>query len=396
MKILILSCNTGEGHNSAGKAVMEAALLRGHEVEFMDLMLLGGKTVSHMVGGAYISIVRHIPAFFSLLYKVGGLISSSTRKSPVYYANSLLAGRLDRYIKEHSFDLILTPHLYAAEVLTCLKHRGLLSVPVIAIGTDYTCIPFWEETDCDCYIVPQKDLLGELIHKGLPKKRLFPLGIPVKQAFSTQKKRSLARKFCRLPSDAHVYLVMSGSMGFGKVNLLVAELIRKLEADEYVVVICGNNRRLRQILQTTFGKNPQVRILGFTDHVPAYMDASDVIFSKPGGLTSTEAAVRQIALVHTSPIPGCETKYLAFFTSHGMSVTARTVHGQVTLGRRLMKNEDARIEMQKQQNHCIPHDSAVEICRLAEKLYAQRNHLRYTGFFSSLQDIFQEVFFLPT
>ena len=75
---------------SAGKAVMEAALLRGHEVEFMDLMLLGGKTVSHMVGGAYISIVRHIPAFFSLLYKVGGLISSSTRKSPVYYANSLL------------------------------------------------------------------------------------------------------------------------------------------------------------------------------------------------------------------------------------------------------------------------------------------------------------------
>ena len=360
MKILILSCNTGEGHNSAGKAVMEAALLRGHEVEFMDLMLLGGKTVSRMVSGAYISIVRHIPAFFSLLYKVGGRISSNTRKSPVYYANSLLAGRLDRYIKEHSFELILTPHLYAAEVLTCLKHRGLLSVPVIAIGTDYTCIPFWEETDCDCYIVPQ---------------RLFPLGIPVKQDFSAQKNFSLARKLCRLPSDAHVYLVMSGSMGFGKVNFLVAELIRKLETDEYVVVICGNNRRLRQILQTAFGKNPQVRILGFTDHVPTYMDASDVIFSKPGGLTSTEAAVRQIALVHTNPIPGCETKNLSFFTSHGMSVTARTVHGQVALGRRLMKHEDARIEMQKQQKNCIPHDSAVEICRLAEKIYTQRNHL---------------------
>ena len=76
-------------------------------------------------------------------------------------------------LKNIILDLILTPHLYAAEVLTCLKHRGLLSVPVIAIGTDYTCIPFWEETDCDCYIVPQKDLLGELIHKGLPKKAAF-------------------------------------------------------------------------------------------------------------------------------------------------------------------------------------------------------------------------------
>ena len=175
MKILILSCNTGEGHNSAGKAVMEAALLRGHEVEFMDLMLLGGKTVSHMVGGAYISIVRHIPAFFSLLYKVGGLISSSTRKSPVYYANSLLAGRLDRYIKEHSFDLILTPHLYAAEVLTCLKHRGLLSVPVIAIGTDYTCIPFWEETDSDYYVIPHEDCVENLSTKGFQKSSFFHL-----------------------------------------------------------------------------------------------------------------------------------------------------------------------------------------------------------------------------
>ena len=102
-------------------------------------------------------------------------------------------------------------------------------------------------------------------------------------------------------------------MGFGKVNLLVAELIRKLEADEYVVVICGNNRRLRQILQTTFGKNPQVRILGFTDHVPAYMDASDVIFSKPGGLTSTEAAVRQIALLCIPvPSPAVRQKPLPF------------------------------------------------------------------------------------
>ena len=324
MKILILSCNTGEGHNSAGKAVMEAALLRGHEVEFMDLMLLGGKTVSHMVGGAYISIVRHIPAFFSLLYKVGGLISSSTRKSPVYYANSLLAGRLDRYIKEHSFDLILTPHLYAAEVLTCLKHRGLLSVPVIAIGTDYTCIPFWEETDCDCYIVPQKDLLGELIHKGLPKKQLFPLGIPVKQAFSTQKKRSLARKLCRLPSDAHVYLVMSGSMGFGKVNLLVAELIRKLEADEYVVVICGYGRSFRPLS----GRIPRS---GFLDlqimFLPIWMQVMSS-FPNPADLQALKRLSDRSLLC--IPVPSLAVRQRTLPFSHPMECLS--LHG-LSMGR---------------------------------------------------------------
>ena len=237
MKILILSCNTGEGHNSAGKAVMEAALLRGHEVEFMDLMLLGGKPVSHMVGGAYISIVRHIPAFFSLLYKVGGLISSSTRKSPVYYANSLLAGRLDRYIKEHSFDLILTPHLYAAEVLTCLKHRGLLSVPVIAIGTDYTCIPFWEETDCDYYVIPHEDLIDEFAKRGVPREKLLPWGIPVRQNFMKEWDKREARKICHIPQESKSYLVMGGSMGFGKIQIFVLELACRMEADEDMVVI---------------------------------------------------------------------------------------------------------------------------------------------------------------
>lgn len=90
MKILILSCDTGEGHNSAAKAVKEAAELRGHTVEMLDMFLLSGKRVSSAVAGAHIGIVKHIPFFFGLIYMIGMLISSSKRKSPVYFANALL------------------------------------------------------------------------------------------------------------------------------------------------------------------------------------------------------------------------------------------------------------------------------------------------------------------
>ena len=72
MKILVLSCNTGEGHNAAGRAIVEWAEKLGHEAIMEDMMLLAGKRASKMVGGTYVGIVRHAPRLFHFLYKIGG------------------------------------------------------------------------------------------------------------------------------------------------------------------------------------------------------------------------------------------------------------------------------------------------------------------------------------
>ena len=183
MKILILSCDTGEGHNSAGRAVKEAAELKGHTVEMMDMFLLSGKRTSHAVAGAYVGIVKHIPFFFGFIYKVGMLISSFRRKSPVYFANALLGKKLASYIDGHDFDIVVTPHLYPAETMTYMKKKKLLHIPAVAVGTDYTCIPFWEETNLDYYVIPHEDLIPEYVNRGVPKEKLLPYGIPVRQDF---------------------------------------------------------------------------------------------------------------------------------------------------------------------------------------------------------------------
>ena len=80
MKILILSCNTGEGHNSAGWAVKEYLELQGHQVVMEDMMLLKGARTSKAVGGAYVGIVKHFPLLFGLGYRLGGWVSSDKRK----------------------------------------------------------------------------------------------------------------------------------------------------------------------------------------------------------------------------------------------------------------------------------------------------------------------------
>ena len=308
MKILILSCNTGEGHNSAGRAVKEYLELQGHQVVMEDMMLLKGARTSKAVGGAYVGIVKHCPLLFGLGYRLGGWVSSDTRKSPVYYTCSLLEGTLQRYLEQNRFDAIVTPHLYPAETLTAMKKKGWLKIPVVAIGTDYTCIPFWEETDCDYYVIPHEDLIDEFAKRGVPREKLLPWGIPVRQNFMKEWDKREARKICHIPQESKSYLVMGGSMGFGKIQIFVLELARRMEADENMVVICGNNKKLETLLKRELVHRKNVRVLGYTDQVAAYMAACDVIFTKPGGLSSTEAAVMGIPMVHTNPIPGCETK----------------------------------------------------------------------------------------
>lgn len=112
--------------------------------------------------------------------------------------------------------------------------------------------------------------------------------------------------------DVPMFLVMSGSMGFGKLAVFAAELALRCRNGEHIVIICGNNAKIERILRKEFHFNKRVHIIGYTNHVSLFMDACDVIYTKPGGLTSTESLVKNIPIVHTAPIPGCETSNLHF------------------------------------------------------------------------------------
>lgn len=97
---------------------------RGHQADLVDMMLLKGKKTSKVIGGAYVELVKHAPAIFGLLYRVGEAIRSNRRKSPVYYANKLLAKPLREYLDREVYGVIVTSHLYPAETLTYMKKKG--------------------------------------------------------------------------------------------------------------------------------------------------------------------------------------------------------------------------------------------------------------------------------
>ena len=109
---------------------------------------------------------------------------------------------------------------------------------------------------------------------------------------------------------------MCGSMGCGPIKDLAELLPQQLPEDALLVIICGNNVKLYRSL-TKYPLPENVRVIGFTSRMPLYMDAAELILTKPGGLSTTEAAVKGLPMIFIDAVPGCETRNIEFFISNG-------------------------------------------------------------------------------
>ena len=149
-------------------------------------------------------------------------------------------------------------------------------------------------------------------------------------------------------------------MGAGDLDELLKELLLQTE-DERIIVICGSNQKAEQKLKKMYSEEERVKVLGFTTQMPLYLKACDILFTKPGGLTSTEAAVVGVPMIHTNPIPGCETANRKFFVRAGMSWSAATAKGQARKGAALMKDPAAAEKMVECQRKQIHGDAVVQL-----------------------------------
>lgn len=362
MKILILSTNTGEGHNSAGKAVLERAVRCGIPCEMKDVLSFASEKVSKRVCGMYIWSTVSATRVFSGAYRAGNAIRSATRKSPVYFANELYARSLYQYIVENGFDTIVMPHLFPAEALTYIKEKFNPAVRTYFVATDYTCIPFTEETTPDYFFIPHAELADEFAARGIPGNKLVPTGIPVSERFLIKAGKEEARKLLAIRRGIPVILVMTGSMGFGNVEAMVSEIVSRMPADAAVYILGGRNERLKGTIRARFSEDRRIHVMDYTNQVPLYMDAADLLYTKPGGLTSTEAAARGIPLVFTSPIPGCEEKNVAFFERLGMAVSGKTPKELAEKGMELLTDSARSARMVENQRRNINNSAAQDIC----------------------------------
>ncbi len=356
MKVLVLSCSTGGGHNSCGKYIKEEFELNNIECDFIDYLSILGNKLSKRIEKLYLKSTSGKGKIFKNVYKLGEVYNKTGITSPVYELNKLAKNKMLEYITENKYDLVICSHLFPSMAITALKKDGR-DIKLINVATDYRDIPFWNETTPDYFVIPHESLKNEFIEKGTDEKVLLPLGIPVSTKFQ-QKKSNLSLK-----KDKPNILVTSGSMGFGNLKEIIKSLLDNIDA--YVIVICGSNKKLVKELSNI--KNSKLTVLGFIDNMSDYIRACDVILSKPGGLTSTEVAVLNKPLVHMMPIPGVENHNASFFLENNLSLVSNTIDEVITNTKKLLEDESLRNKMIKSQKKIINNNSASDLVKFVKE-----------------------------
>lgn len=365
MKAVLLTCSTGQGHNAAAQAISNTLTARGVTCETLDALSFLGEGVSDAIVGTFVNIAVKTPRAFGFLYQSGEFLSSDKRKSPVYYANALYAENLQRYLTDHAVDAAICTHLFPAEALTYLRRKRELATRAYFVSTDYTCIPFLEETGMDAVFVPHEDLVPQFIRRGVPADSLIVSGIPVLDKYRYATTQQDARNTLDLPPDVPCYLIMTGGEGCGDPLTMTRKLIERCKGtDIRAIVMTGRNAPLGETLRRRFEGDPRVVTVPFTEQVSLYMDACDVLLTKPGGVSSTEAAVKCIPLIHTAPIPGCETLNAQFFAERGMSILAPNADSAADNAIRLGHDVRQRARMREAQRQYMPENATERICNI--------------------------------
>lgn len=345
MRILMLSCNTGEGHNATARAIMEVLQQKGIECELRDALACLSPRFSKFICNWHSRLYKYAPKLSDAGYRAFEKTADPEDTTPVYEMLSLGAGKIWQMLMLGNYDAVVCVHVFSGMLMTEVRRVWGVEIPCFFVATDYTCSPTVEQCDMDGYFIPDAALSGEFVRAGLSSLRLIPSGIPVRQAFYSHGDKKELRQRLALPEEGLVVLLMCGSMGCGPIRRIAMELTEKLPEDSLVVAICGNNEKLYESMSDI--ADPRLRVLGYTREVPEYMDAVDMIVTKPGGLSATEAATKHLPMVLINAVGGCEGKNFDFFLERGYAVGSSDAQTVVEQAVRLAEDAALRETMRQ-------------------------------------------------
>ncbi len=365
MKILILSSSTGEGHNSAAKAVMESLTAYGAECRLIDPLSFKSENVMKKVASIYNNMIRKTPKLFGLIYKIGAFYDFLRLPSPVAWANSTYADKLAEYIKAEGFDAVVGTHIFSMQAMLAVKKKHGIAVPCYTVMTDYVDIPFYKDLkEHEGHFVPTKETKESLVKKGFNPNNVYITGIPVSPKFALDTPKSDIRNKLGIAEGKRVITILSGGAGCGNMVKLCKKTDAGLDGNHLIFVFPGKNKKLKEKLNRAFSSNERIRIVDFTPDVHLYIKASDVVLSKPGGLSSTEIAAANVPLVHLKAIPGCESYNVKYYSENGLSLPAKNYNSALTATALLLTDKAMAEKMVKKQGELINKSAGEDIARV--------------------------------
>ena len=320
MNILILSASTGGGHMRASKAIEGYMTQKNKDinVKIVDSLLYISPILNKTVTSGYVYLATKTPRLYGKLYDLTN--KDHKLANFVTRLNNIFANKLLPLIDDFKPDVIITTHPFPTEMVSRLKSKREINIPLICIMTDYAPHKAWKNDKVDAYIVANDDMVAKMASEGVDARCIYPYGIPVDEVFFEEKEKQLVIEELGLNKNLPTILMMAGSFGVSNV-FEVYENIIDIDLDFQIILVTGRNQKLYKHFEEVIGNSPKkTKLIYFTDEINKFMQASDIIITKPGGLTVTEALACNIPMAVFDAIPGQEEENAEFLLKHNMAV----------------------------------------------------------------------------
>lgn len=323
-RILILSVSAGAGHVRAAEALRVQAELEGtaHALH-LDVMDFVGATFRKLYTDFYIKLVNKAPALWGYLYQLtheaeaDGSMQRLRRGIERLNTRSLL-----RAISAFRPDAIVCTHFLPAELLSLAQLKGGPACPIWVQVTDFDLHRMWVQEGVAGYFAPNDEVAYRMRAQGIAPERIHITGIPIMPAFAAAPKRGECAAELGLDPSRKTLLLMGGGAGLGSLDL-IGERLLELDEDVQLIVMAGRNAEMLAALQTLAARHPaRLRPQGFTDRVERLMACSDLVVTKPGGLSTSECLAMGLPMILNAPIPGQEERNADYLLEQGVALKA--------------------------------------------------------------------------
>lgn len=322
MKTLILSCNTGQGHNSCAQALQKYYQQQGDICDIADALEFISESFSRFLSWGHVTMYRHFPRLFRIGYRYSEKHPALFReKSGIYKLLTLGTERIYQYILSGGYDCVICTHVFSGLMMTDVLKKHPMTIATCLLATDYTCSPCVKDSTMDLYFIPSPSLSCDFECATIRDSQLRSVGIPLRQDFYQAVDKASAKKHFQVPETHTHLLIMCGSMGCGPIQKLAQGLSGKVAHDVDISIVCGTNRRLEKKLRRKFAGNARMHIWGYVQEMSLLMDAADLCLTKPGGISVTEAALKNLPMVLIDAVAGCEEFNRIFYVRNGGAKT---------------------------------------------------------------------------
>lgn len=370
--VLLLTASTGEGHNQAAESLKDVFIAKGFNTIKFDFLKESDTFLNIFISDGYKLLASTYPKLYGNLYKMSNIKKFNTALLKMHF--SKIENKIIEMINTVKPDIIVGTHPFAVSVVSDLKDKGIIDIPFISIVTDFKAHYAYIDKHVDAYITGSEYTKQSLLEKNIESNKVFSYGIPIKKDF-LYTNLNVSKAY----SDYFTILLMGGSMGLKSIGKILKKLTLNRNNIK-VIVVCGSNSSLKKELEDKYSclefENIKIDILGYTKEIPKLMEMSNVIITKPGGLTTSEAIVKKLPMIIPFVIPGQEQENMEFLVKSGAAIEVDDLKDLNVIVNRLI--DDPVILKRMQQNMSkLSKDYSIDNIVLLSKKLAERNMNAY-------------------